>query len=296
MTETQSFTIVGPRPLPPRPTKRKGRLPEGFPVVSAVVLALIVLGCLCCDLIMTKDPTYLDLAHCSVPPNSTFFFGTDVVGRDLFSGIWYGGRISLTIGVLATALSTAVAIVYGTVSGLAPEWVDTVLMRLTEILLSVPNLLFIVFLQAILGRPNLLSIALVIGLTSWASIAKIVRTEVRQLRSSEYVLASRIMGGGFLHILIRHLSPNFLSSILFMVVMNLRGAIVAESTLSFLGLGLPLEIISWGSMLSLSEKALMSSAWWVILIPGTFLIAVLLCVTNLGNGLRRQANRKESNI
>lgn len=295
MTDAELFTLVGTRELPPREAPKRHRL-DGFPWVSLAVLAVIVLGCLACDLLMTHDPTYLDLAHCSEAPNGTFFFGTDALGRDLFSGIWYGGRISLTIGVLATLLSTAVATVYGTVSGLAPQWLDTLLMRLTELFLSVPNLLLIVFLQAILGQANAVSISVTIGLTSWASIAKIVRTEVRQLRHSEYVLAARAMGGGFFHVLVRHLFPNFFSAILFMVVMNLRGAIVAESTLSFLGLGLPLEVISWGSMLSLAEKALLSGAWWVILLPGAFLIAVLLCVTNLGNYLRRQASRKESNL
>lgn len=295
MTDAELFTLVGTRELPPREAPKRHRA-EGFPWVSLVVLAVIVLGCLACDLLMTHDPTYLDLAHCSEAPNGTFFFGTDALGRDLFSGIWYGGRISLTIGVLATLLSTTVATVYGTVSGLAPQWLDTLLMRLTELFLSVPNLLLIVFLQAILGQANAVSISVTIGLTSWAGIAKIVRTEVRQLRHSEYVLAARAMGGGFFHVLVRHLFPNFFSAILFMVVMNLRGAIVAESTLSFLGLGLPLEVISWGSMLSLAEKALLSGAWWVILIPGAFLIAVLLCVTNLGNYLRRQASRKESNL
>lgn len=295
MTDAERFTLVGTRELPPREAPKRHRL-DGFPWVSLAVLAVIVLGCLACDLLMTRDPTYLDLAHCSQAPNGTFFFGTDALGRDLFSGIWYGGRISLTIGVLATLLSTAVATVYGTVSGLAPQWLDTLLMRLTELFLSVPNLLLIVFLQAILGQANAVSISVTIGLTSWAGIAKIVRTEVRQLRHSEYVLAARAMGGGFFHVLVRHLFPNFFSAILFMVVMNLRGAIVAESTLSFLGLGLPLEAVSWGSMLSLSEKALLSGAWWVILIPGAFLIAVLLCVTNLGNYLRRQASRKESNL
>ena len=277
MTDAELFTLVGTRELPPREAPKRHRL-DGFPWVSLAVLAAIILGCLACDLLMTHDPTYLDLAHCSEAPNGTFFFGTDALGRDLFSGIWYGGRISLTIGVLATLLSTAVATVYGTVSGLAPQWLDTLLMRLTELFLSVPNLLLIVFLQAILGQANAVSIS------------------VRQLRHSEYVLAARAMGGGFFHVLVRHLFPNFFSAILFMVVMNLRGAIVAESTLSFLGLGLPLEAVSWGSMLSLSEKALLSGAWWVILIPGAFLIAVLLCVTNLGNYLRRQASRKESNL
>lgn len=140
---------------------------------------------------------------------------------------------------------------FGGISGIAPQWLDTLLMRLTEILLSVPNLLLVILLQAILGKPNVV--------TSWTSIAKIVRTEVRQIRNSEY-------------------------------------AIVSESTLSFMGIGLPLEIISWGSMLSLSEKALLTGSWWIILILGIFLVVTLLCMTAIGNDLRRQVNQKQSNL
>ena len=138
--------------------------------------------------------------------------------------------------------------------------------------------------------------AFVVDETSWGSIAKVIRTEVRQIRNSEYVVASRCMGGGFFHILRRHLAPNFIASIMFMVVMNVRSAIVSESTLSFMGMGLPLEIISWGSMLSLSEKALLSDSWWIILIPGAFLVTLLICLTNIGNYLRKASNRKESNL
>ena len=186
---------------------------------------------------MTKGPTYLDLAHCSTAPCREFLFGTDTMGRDIFSMIWYGGRLSLFIGVSSTVISTLLAILFGAVSGLAPKWLDALLMRLTEILLSVPNLLLVIFLQAVIGTPSAWSIALVIGLTSWTSIAKVVRTEVRQLRASEYVIAAKCMGGSFFHILRRHLAPNFFSSILFMVVRNVRSAIIAESTLSFMGLG-----------------------------------------------------------
>lgn len=143
---------------------------------------------------------------------------------------------------------------------------------------------------------SLLSGALVIGLTSWTSIAKVVRTEVRQLRASEYVIAAKCMGGSFFHILRCHLAPNFFSSILFMVVMNVRSAIIAESTLSFMGLGLPIEVVTWGSMLSLAEKALMTDAWWILLIPGAFLVVMLLCITNLGDYLRSRTSRKESNL
>lgn len=238
----------------------------------------------------------MDLKNCRIAPGKDFWFGTDTMGRDIFSMIWYGGRISLFIGFMATFISTGTAILFGSVSGLAPQWLDTLLMRLVEILLSVPGLLFIILIQAILGEANIISISLVIGITSWTAMAKVIRTEVRQMRSSEYVIASRCMGGGFFHILWRHLTPNFISSIMFMVVMDIRNAIIAESTLSFMGIGLPLEIISWGSMLSLSENALLGGSWWIILIPGIFLVLTLLCVANIGNYLRRNVNQSQSNL
>ncbi len=295
MTEQELFTIVGIRPEAAAPPK-KAKRPKGFPRLSAILLASILLCCLFAEVIMTKDPGYLDLENFNTAPNSEFLFGTDSLGRDIFSGIWYGGRISITIGFLATLISTLIAVVYGSLSGIAPQWLDTLMMRFTEIFLSVPGLLLVLFLQAILGEANVLSLSVVIGVTSWGSIAKVIRTEVRQIRNSEYVVASRCMGGGFFHVLRKHLAPNFIASIMFMVVMNVRSAIVSESTLSFMGMGLPLEIISWGSMLSLSEKALLSDSWWIILIPGAFLVTLLICLTNIGNYLRKASNRKESNL
>ncbi len=292
-----AFSIVGIRPeLVCDAPRKRAAFRKGRPVFSVICLVLIVLGCIFAEAIMTKNPSYMDLLNYTHAPNSEFLFGTDTLGRDIFSMIWHGGRLSLIIGVLATAISTVIAIVYGAISGLAPVWLDNIMMRFTEILLSIPSLLVVLFIQAILGKANALSIALVIGVTGWMSIAKIIRTEVRQIRSSEYVIASRCMGGGFFHVLRKHLTPNFVSSIMFMVVMNVRGAIVSESTLSFMGIGLPLEIITWGSMLSLSEKALLSGAWWIILIPGFFLVASLMCITNIGNYVRQEVNRKQSNM
>ena len=295
MMDKGLFTIVGIRSAPAVSVK-KGKRRRGFPWGSAILLGIIAVCCLFAEALMTKDPAYLDLQYCNAAPNSEFLFGTDALGRDIFSGIWYGGRISITIGFLATLLSTAIAVIYGSISGIAPVWLDTLMMRVAEIFLSIPSLLIILFLQALLGEANVISLSVVIGVTSWASIAKVIRTEVRQIRNSEYVLASKCMGGGFFHILGRHLAPNFIASILFMVVMNVRSAIVVESTLSFLGMGLPLEIISWGSMLSLAEKALMTRSWWIILIPGAFLVMLLMCLTNVGSYLRKSANRKESNL
>lgn len=291
-----SFIRVGIRPAQKPAVPYRPSWYEGKPLFSIVLLGVITLGCLCCGLFIPKDPTYMDLKNFSVPPCREFLFGTDPMGRDIFSMVWYGGRISLFIGFAAAAISTVTAVLFGSVSGLAPRWLDSLLMRAAEILLSVPGLLSVVLLQAVLGAANVLSISFVIGLTSWTGIAKIVRTEVRQLRESEFVIASRCMGGGFFHILWKHLTPNFISSIMFMVVMNIRSAIAAESTLSFIGLGLPLETVSWGSMLSLSEKAMLSNSWWIILIPGVFLVTTLMCVTSIGNYLRGSVSRKHSNL
>lgn len=291
------FEIVGIRSLQQeRQYRRRGRgVWKSFPC-AFVLLTLIVLGCLMCDLFVTGEPGYLDLRNCSVPPGREFLFGTDTMGRDIFAMIWYGGRISLFIGIAATVISTVLAVVFGALSGCAPVWADALLMRLTDILLSVPALPAVILIQAILGEANVFSISFILGITGWMSIAKVVRSEVRQIRACEYVVASRCMGGGFFHILWKHLTPNFIPSIMFMVVMNIRSAIVAESTLSFMGIGLPVEVVTWGSMLSLSEDAMLANAWWIILIPGVFLVTTLLCFTSLGNYLRRNANRGQSNL
>ena len=295
MTDT-SFEIVGAHAVENQTVTVKKKWFQGKPVVSIVLLGMVLLGCLFAEAIMTKDPTYMDLLHYNKAPGREFLFGTDTMGRDIFSMIWYGGRISILIGGLATVISTFIAVVVGAFSGVAPAWLDELIMRFTEIFLSIPSLLLIILLQAIMGKANVVSLSIVIGVTSWTSIAKVIRTEVRQIRNSEYIIAARCMGAGFFRILWKHLVPNFFSSIMFMVVMNVRTAMISEATLSFMGIGLPIEVITWGSMLSLSDKALMTGSWWIILIPGLFLIATVLCLTNIGNACREQTNRKESNF
>lgn len=290
------FELAGSRKQQETVPEKKKKWYQDKPVVSIGMLLIIILGCLCAELVMTKDPTFMDLVNYNKAPDKEFLFGTDTMGRDIFSMIWYGGRISLLIGGLATVISTFIAMVVGAFSGVAPAWLDELIMRFTEIFLSIPSLLLIILLQAIMGTANFVSLSIVIGVTSWTSIAKVIRTEVRQIRNSEYIIAARCMGAGFFRIMWKHLMPNFFSSIMFMVVMNVRTAMISEATLSFMGIGLPIEIITWGSMLSLSDKALMTGSWWIILIPGLFLIATVLCLTNIGNACREQANRKESNF
>ena len=288
MRDERLFDIVGPRPIIKSADRgtRKGILSEGFPKLASAVLLVIILGCIFCGFFTGDDPYRMELAQINQAPSAEHLFGTDTLGRDIFTLIWYGGRRSLFIGAFATLISTAIAVIYGSISGLAGKTVDSIMMRFSEILLSIPSLLLIIFMQAVIGQRNVIGISIIIGITGWMSVAKMVRTEVRKIRDSEYVLISRMMGGSFMHIMTKHLAPNFISTIMFMVVMNIRSAIVAESTLSFLGIGLPVEIITWGSMLSLSEKALLTGSWWIILIPGVFLIVTLLCVTSIGNYIR----------
>lgn len=261
-------------------------------IISIAILGLIIIGCIICELFTPYDPSRMMLDQISMPPSGEHLFGTDTLGRDLFSVIWHGGRISITVGLLATLISTVIAVIYGTAAGLASNRIDDLMMRFTEILLSIPQILTVIFMQAIWGDATVISMSVVIGITGWMAVAKMVRSEVKQLRSTGFVLAARTMGAGFFYIMRKHLMPNFMSAIMFMIVTNIGSAIAMEATLSFMGLGLPTDIISWGSLMSLSQRAMLTDAWWILLIPGVFLVVTLICITDIGEYLRTR-NRKD---
>lgn len=269
---------------------------KGKPVISIVVFAII---CICCIVLgnIDLDTTqlyYLD--HLNEPPNSQFKFGTDSLGRDIYAMIWCGGKSSIMIGLLSMVIITIIGITYGCISGIAPEKVDAVLMRICEMANSIPTLLVILILVSVMGTQNVVKISVVIGITGWFGLARIVRSEVRQIRNSEYVLAAKCMGVSFGNLMLKHLIPNFVSSIMFVVVSSISTSMSMESTLSFLGLGLPVEVVSWGSMLSLANKALLMNTWWVIVIPGLFLVITLSCITNIGNYFRKEVNKGDNNL
>ena len=273
------------------------------PVISAAILIVITAACILAPVLAPFSAEFMDSAVVNQPPGVSsglpgkiHLLGTDHMGRDLLTLILYGGRISLYIGLLSGALSTAIAVVYGTVSGLAGEKVSDIMMRACELMMSVPSILLVLFLQAIWGIATPTSIAVVIASTRWMEISKIVRSEVRQIGNSDYILAARTMKAPFWYLLLRHLLPNFVSSAMFMVVTNIGNAIITESTLSFFGLGLPLTIISWGSLLSMSQDVLLSGSWWMILLPGGVLVTALVCITDIGEWIRRENNRMYSNL
>lgn len=264
---------------------------EKRPYIAVTLLAVIITGCMICELFIPYEPGTMMLDRISVAPCAEHIFGTDTLGRDMFSVIWHGGRISIIIGLLATLISTVIAVVYGTAAGLAGKKIDDLMMRFTEILMSIPQILTVIFIQAVWGDATVVSISVVIGITGWMAVAKMVRSEVKQLRNAGFVLAARTMGAGFFYILRKHLMPNFMPAVMFMIVTNIGSAIAMEATLSFMGLGLPTDIISWGSLMSLSQRAMLTGAWWMLLIPGLFLVVTLICITDIGEYLRVRNRR-----
>lgn len=275
--------------------KKVNKLKE-FPIISTIILTIIIIGCLSCNIISKYDPKYMDLTKCNIAPNSTFFFGTDSMGKDIFSQIWYGGKISLFIGAFSTIIATFIGVIYGYISGMSSKHVDYIMMRAIDIIISVPSILIVIFMQVIIGKNNAIGISIAIGMVSWMNISKVVRSEVKQIRNADYISEAKILGGGYIYILRQHLLPNFISSIMFMIVSNIGSAIAIESTLSFLGIGLPVETVSWGSMLSLSQQALLSNYWWIVIIPGLFLVVTLICLANIGDYLRKKNIKKYNNL
>lgn len=298
-SDKEQFKIVGSKYKSHIPKKTKlsyWKKIHKKPIRSVIVLTVIVFCCIFANFLSNHDPSGFYLKNLNEAPNSQFYFGTDALGRDIFSMIWHGGQASIMIGILSMGITTAIGVTYGCISGIANAKIDSVMMRAVEVANSIPSLLLLLMLVSIMGKQDILKISFVIGVTGWFALARIVRSEVRQIRNCEYVLASRYMGANFLHVMYRHLIPNFISSILFVVISSISTSISMESTLSFLGLGLSTNIISWGSMLSLANRALLSNTWWVIIIPGALLVVTLLEITTIGNYFRKETNRKASHL
>ena len=281
LSEAELFQVVGAGWKQQESEKRKKTFQEklkGKPVFSMFLLFLIVLGCVFANVVANHDPSGFYLQNLNTPPGKEFIFGTDSLGRDIYSLIWYGGRVSLVIGLLGAAIITVIGVTYGCMCG------------------SIPTLLLILILSAVLQANDVISISVIIGITGWFALARIVRSEVRQIRNSDYVMYARLCGGSFGYVMYHHLIPNFVSAIMFVVISSISSCITMESTLSFLGLGLPADVVSWGSMLSLANKALIMNTWWVIVIPGVFLIITLMCITSMGSFVRSEVNNHYSNL
>lgn len=218
-------------------------------------------------------------------PNSTFLLGTDDLGRDILVRIAYGARISLFVGVVATALTVAVAAVVGLAAGYFGKFVDTVLARLMDVLLAIPFLLLAISLVSI-THPGLTIVIIVIAFFSWASVARIVRGQVLSIREKEYIEAARALGAGPWRIMFIDILPNVIAPIIVYATLLIPLTIVTEAALSFLGVGIPPPTADWGNMIAESEQYFNNGAWWFLVFPSAALLITTLAFNIFGDGVR----------
>lgn len=254
----------------------------------AIVLAVIVIA-LFASVIAPYDPGSQELSRSLSPPAwlggpPGALLGTDNLGRDIFSRIVYGSRVSLIVGLSAVAIAGTLGFVLGLLAGYYRGWVDSLIMRVADFQLSVP---FIVLAIAVLGiiGPSLPNLILVLGITSWVSYARVVRSEVLSLRESEFVVAAHSIGASGLRIIWFHIRPNVMASAVILGSLEVARMIISEAALSFLGLGIPPSTPSWGGMVA-DGRNYLDSAWWIAAFPGTAIVITVLGINLLGDWLR----------
>ncbi|QXT40254.1 ABC transporter permease [Gymnodinialimonas ceratoperidinii] len=215
----------------------------------------------------------------------TYWLGSDQLGRDVFSRLLYGARVSLLVGVAAIVVGGALGTIAGLVSGYYGGWIDDVIMRLGDIQLAFPFILLAIMFLVVLG-PGLMNIILVLGIGQWITYARIVRAQTLSLREKEYVEAARAMGDSTFSILFKTILPNIIAPLTVIASFNVAGVILSEAALSFLGLGVPPEVPTWGSMLSESRDHLLSNKWWMAVFPGLAIVLTVLAFNIIGDWLR----------
>ena len=237
------------------------------------------------------DPNRQNLIARLLEPGSAgrgdvvYWLGSDHLGRDVLSRLLYGARVSLLVGVAAIVVGGTIGTVAGLVSGYFGGWTDDVVMRLGDIQLAFPFILLAIMFLVVLG-PGLMNMILVLGIGQWVTYARIVRAQTLSLREKEYVEAARAMGDGTVSILFRTILPNIMAPLTVIASFNVAGVILSEAALSFLGLGVPPEVPTWGSMLSESRDHLLSNKWWLAVFPGLAIVLTVLAFNIIGDWLR----------
>ena len=253
------------------------------------VLCLFVLLALLAPVIAPYHPDEIVESQI-LPPSAGHFFGTDDLGRDIFSRALYGARISLTVGLVAVTIAVLIGTLFGAVSGYYGGFMDTIMMRFLDVMLAFPSIFLILAIQSML-TPNIYNVMIVIGLTSWMGVARLVRGEFLRIRELQYVEAARAIGCSNFRIILRHILPNAQAPIIVAATLGMAGAILTESALSFLGMGVQPPMSSWGNML-MDSQAYMFDAPWMAVIPGILILLTVLSLYFVGEGLREALNPK----
>ncbi len=250
-------------------------------------LFVIILISIFASKLMPYDPLMINPSYAQgfpKPPTLQHWFGTDELGRDLFSRALSGSRISLSVGFVAVGISTLIGILLGSLSGYYGGRLDNIVMRVADIFLSLPTLFLILTVNVFL-KPSIFNVMVIIGIFDWMGIARLIRGEFLRLKQMEFIIASRALGASDKTIILRHLLPNGLAPIIVSATIGIPNAILLESTLSFLGLGVPPPFSSWGNMLY-AGKGWLNQAWWMWLPPGVLIAATVIAFNFVGDGLR----------
>ena len=254
-------------------------------VVLGLLLLISVFPSLFAGIFGNGDPRACNLSNSAEAPSSQHPFGLDLQGCDIWANVIYGTQTSISVGVLSTVVSVLIAITLGTLAGLYGGWADWVISRLTEVFLGFPFLLAAIVVLASVGERTVLTVSMVLAVFGWPTMARLVRSSVKSIRSSEYVLAARTMGLGQLRIIFRYILPNALSPVLILATIAIGAVIVAESSLTYLGIGLEPPVISWGLQIAAGSRAFQTAAH-ILLFPSLFLAITVLSVIVLGDTLR----------
>ncbi|MCX7189187.1 MAG: ABC transporter permease [Methylotenera sp.] len=261
-------------------------------VIGFIIIAGILLLALIAPLIAPYDPDAINVKAILLSPTSNHLMGTDGLGRDVFSRMLFGARISLMVGFVAVGIATIIGIILGAIAGFYRGWVDTLIMRTVDVMLSIPTFFLILAVIAFL-TPSIWNIMIVIGLTSWMGVTRLVRAEFLSLRHREFVLAAQALGAKDVRLIFTHLLPNSLTPIIVSSILGIASAVLVESGLSFLGLGVQAPQASWGNILT-DGKEYIQFAWWLSLFPGLAILITVLGYNLLGDGLRDAYNPRSS--
>ena len=253
-------------------------------MAGGCVVGLLFVVSLLAPLLVPYDPNGINAWQVLSPPSWQHWFGTDELGRDVLSRVIYGARISLKVGFVAIGIAVAIGTLVGLVSGYYSGIVDTALMRFVDIMLCFPAF-FLILAVITIREPSIWNIMIVIGLTGWMGVARLVRAETLSIREMDYIMAARCIGCSNSRIIFRHILPNAISPVLVAATLGVAGAILTESALSFLGIGVLPPTPSWGNILT-SGKDYIEFAWWLSLFPGLAILVTVLAYNLLGEGIR----------
>lgn len=252
---------------------------------SLVFLVVLTLMAIIIPEISPHSVTGMNLPNQNKAPSSTHWFGTDELGRDVFTRTWYGARISLFVGIAAALMDFIIGVAYGGIAGYKGGKTDTVMMRIVEILYGLPNLIVVILLMVVMG-PSMLTIIVALTITGWIGMARIVRGQVLQLKNYEYVTASKSFGAGTARIIRKNLLPNTMGPIIVQMTLTVPSAIFAEAFLSFLGLGIQAPYASWGVMANDALGVISNGFWWRLFFPAFFISMTMFAFNALGDGLQ----------